>query len=105
MICDRCGRNNPENLAFCQDCGRRLASPAGLVPPTPPVGLGVVPLPGDYGAEAAMGGRSRPEAPAFSFESRDEEGPEPWLAAKKFDDRSELQIRPPCPMSLNAAGS
>lgn len=75
MICDRCGRNNPENLAFCQDCGRRLASPAGLVPPTPPVGLGVVPLPGDYGAEPGMGGRSRPEAPAFSFESRDEEGP------------------------------
>ncbi|HMI84905.1 MAG TPA: FHA domain-containing protein [Polyangiaceae bacterium] len=75
MICDRCGRNNPENLAFCQDCGRRLASPAGLVPPTPPVGLGVVSLPGDYGAEAGLGGRSRPEAPAFSFESREEEGP------------------------------
>ena len=75
MICDRCGRNNPENLAFCQDCGRRLASPAGLVPPTPPVGLGVVPLPADYSAEAAMGGHSRPEAPAFSFESHDDEGP------------------------------
>jgi pSer/pThr/pTyr-binding forkhead associated (FHA) protein len=75
VICDRCGRNNPENLAFCQDCGRRLASPAGLVPPTPPIGLGVVPLPAEYGAEPAMGGRSRPEAPAFTFESRDEEGP------------------------------
>jgi len=75
VICDRCGRNNPENLAFCQDCGRRLASPAGLVPPTPPVGLGVVPLPGEYNAEPAAGGRLRPEAPAFSFESRDEEGP------------------------------
>ncbi|HMJ53123.1 MAG TPA: FHA domain-containing protein [Polyangiaceae bacterium] len=75
MICDRCGRNNPENLAFCQDCGRRLASPAGLVPPTPPVGLGVVSLPAEYGAEPGMGARSRPEAPAFSFDARDEEGP------------------------------
>jgi pSer/pThr/pTyr-binding forkhead associated (FHA) protein len=37
--------------------------------------LGVVPLPAEYGAEPAMGGRSRPEAPAFTFESRDEEGP------------------------------
>jgi hypothetical protein len=45
VICDRCGRNNPENLAFCQDCGRRLASQAGIVPPTPPTGLGVIPQP------------------------------------------------------------
>ena len=45
------------------------------MPPTPPVGLGVVPLPGEYAAEPGLGGRSRPEAPAFSFDSRDEEGP------------------------------
>jgi pSer/pThr/pTyr-binding forkhead associated (FHA) protein len=46
VICDRCGRNNPEGLGFCQDCGRRLASPVAVVPPTPPVGLGVVPIHG-----------------------------------------------------------
>jgi pSer/pThr/pTyr-binding forkhead associated (FHA) protein len=37
--------------------------------------LGVVPLPVEYGVEPGMGGRSRPEAPAFTFDSRDEEGP------------------------------
>jgi len=34
-----------------------------------------VPLPAEYGAEAGLGARSRPEAPAFSFDTRDEEGP------------------------------
>ncbi len=77
MICDRCGRNNPENLAFCQDCGRRLASQGAIVPPTPPTGLGVIPLPAEFPGEAGVAARlSRPEAPQFSFEPpREDEGP------------------------------
>ena len=57
VICDRCGRNNPENLAFCQDCGRRLTSQAGMVPPTPPAGLGTVVLPGEFATDPARHGR------------------------------------------------
>ena len=77
MICDRCGRNNPENLAFCQDCGRRLASQAGIVPPTPPTGLGVIPLPVEFPADGGAGARmQRPEAPQFTFDPpREDEGP------------------------------
>lgn len=26
VICDRCGRNNPNHLTFCQECGKRLSS-------------------------------------------------------------------------------
>jgi len=76
VICDRCGRSNPDNLAFCQDCGRRLVSQAAVVPPTPPTGLGVVPVVAEATADAPPGGRimPRPEAPAFSFESSREDG-------------------------------
>jgi pSer/pThr/pTyr-binding forkhead associated (FHA) protein len=67
VICDRCGRNNPENLAFCQDCGRRLAAQTGLVPPAPTAGVGAIPLPSEF--EAAGASRLlRPEAPSLSFE-------------------------------------
>jgi pSer/pThr/pTyr-binding forkhead associated (FHA) protein len=72
VICDRCGRSNPDNLAFCQDCGRRLVSQAAVVPPTPPTGL--VPVAAEATAEAPGGRMSRPEAPAFSFESAREDG-------------------------------
>jgi pSer/pThr/pTyr-binding forkhead associated (FHA) protein len=77
VICDRCGRNNPENLAFCQDCGRRLASQAAIVPPTPPTGLGVIPLPAEFPGDAGVAQRlSRPEAPQFTFDPpREDEGP------------------------------
>ncbi|PIE06183.1 MAG: hypothetical protein CSA75_00860 [Sorangium cellulosum] len=40
VICDRCGRENPDHLIFCQDCGKRLQSAASrIVPPTPPKGI------------------------------------------------------------------
>jgi pSer/pThr/pTyr-binding forkhead associated (FHA) protein len=45
--CSRCGRDNPDGLKFCQDCGNRLGGPAP-VPPRP----SVVP---------------RPQAPVVSF--------------------------------------
>ncbi len=41
MICDVCGRNNADNLTFCQDCGRRLRQRRGVAP-TPPNGMPVV---------------------------------------------------------------
>lgn len=77
MICDRCGRDNPDQLTFCQDCGRRLAQPVPIAPPTPPVGLPLVAPPIEPSpAAGARSGGLRPEAPAFSFgPSRDEEGP------------------------------
>jgi pSer/pThr/pTyr-binding forkhead associated (FHA) protein len=75
VICDRCGRSNPDNLAFCQDCGRRLVSQAAVVPPTPPTGLGIVPIPAEQAAEAPPASRmSRPEAPTFSFDSPLDQG-------------------------------
>jgi pSer/pThr/pTyr-binding forkhead associated (FHA) protein len=39
VICDVCGRENADNLTFCQDCGRRLRSQGRGVPPTPPTGI------------------------------------------------------------------
>jgi pSer/pThr/pTyr-binding forkhead associated (FHA) protein len=81
VICDRCGRSNPDNLAFCQDCGRRLVSQAAVVPPTPPTGLGIVPVPvpvavsGEQALDGPAQGRlSRPEAPTFSFDSLNDPG-------------------------------
>src|SRR5687767_6105643 len=34
--CSRCGRDNPDNLRFCADCGHRLQ----IVAPTPARGVG-----------------------------------------------------------------
>lgn len=65
MNCSRCGRDNPDGLKFCQDCGNRLNAPAPEAPSAPataapPVGSPtfVVPRP-----EAA----ARPVAPPFPF--------------------------------------
>jgi pSer/pThr/pTyr-binding forkhead associated (FHA) protein len=66
VICDCCGRDNPKNLIFCQDCGRRLQEPPpAVVAPTPPSGL-------PKAAAQLQGSRpspyaSRAEAPAFGF--------------------------------------
>jgi pSer/pThr/pTyr-binding forkhead associated (FHA) protein/predicted amidophosphoribosyltransferase len=40
VICTTCGRDNPSQLAFCQECGQRLprAGAAGAAP-TPPLGV------------------------------------------------------------------
>jgi len=63
--CSRCGRDNPDGLKFCQDCGNRLNAPAPEAPSTaaaaaPPVASPtfVVPRP-----EAA----ARSGAPQFHF--------------------------------------
>ncbi len=44
--CDRCGRDNPPSLRFCQDCGNRLqAASARAVEPTPPRGVPLADVP------------------------------------------------------------
>ncbi|MBI3207118.1 MAG: FHA domain-containing protein [Myxococcales bacterium] len=59
MKCDRCGRDNPPSLRFCQDCGNRLqAAPARVVEPTPPRGVPLADV------------RARPPAPEFDFAPR-----------------------------------
>lgn len=37
VLCGVCGRDNPESLVFCQDCGARIGR--RVVPPTPAVGM------------------------------------------------------------------
>ncbi len=59
MKCDRCGRDNPPSLRFCQDCGNRLqAASARVVEPTPPRGVPLADV------------RARPAAPEFDFAPR-----------------------------------
>jgi pSer/pThr/pTyr-binding forkhead associated (FHA) protein/rRNA maturation endonuclease Nob1 len=57
--CSRCGRDNPESLRFCQDCGSRLQNEPQ---PNEPVRTERA------GASPAIIGR--PEAPAFGFTTR-----------------------------------
>jgi len=86
VLCDVCGRNNADNLTFCQDCGRRLRQQRGVAP-TPPNGMPRVEAPPRAApapaaaADAApdsnrgsspsgppsAGRRARPAAPVFSF--------------------------------------
>jgi pSer/pThr/pTyr-binding forkhead associated (FHA) protein len=76
--CSRCGRDNPDGLKFCQDCGNRLNAPAPAaavppvvaapaapsVPPTTSVLPAVVPP-----VQVVPRGESlaRPAAPPFQF--------------------------------------
>ena len=59
MKCDRCGRDNPGDLRFCQDCGNRLQAPPRAPVATPPRAL-------EVGDDAAPP-RPRPPAPQFDF--------------------------------------
>ncbi len=73
MRCDRCGRDNPDHLRFCQDCGNSLAGPVAEA--TPPRG---VELDRKSAAPAFDGGstvriHSRPSAPDFDFTPREED--------------------------------
>ena len=61
MRCDRCGRDNPEQLRFCQDCGNRLSAAHG-VPPTPP--RGVIPAPTSLQTAVRAGPAAHPEVDA-----------------------------------------
>ena len=61
MNCSRCGRDNPDGLKFCQDCGNRLNAPAPEAPAAaPPVGAQVVAIPRPEVAP-------RPAAPPLHF--------------------------------------
>ena len=64
VICDVCGRDNGDNLTFCQDCGRRLRQARGVAP-TPPNGLPKVDI--SKALEPAGDRKPRPEAPAFQI--------------------------------------
>lgn len=74
VICITCGRDNPNNLLFCQECGQRLASRGA--PPTPIAGL----------SEPAAG-QVAPVAPA-RIEARASQPPRP---------PSLIPQRPPAP--------
>jgi len=58
--CSRCGRDNPESLRFCQDCGGRLSSASQQLAPDHTAKVSGAPVAG------------RPEAPTFGFASRAE---------------------------------
>src|SRR5512139_2168610 len=80
VLCDVCGRDNPDRLLYCQDCGKRLKAPSptksggGSAPAPPPLAvndasISVAPATGSRGVAATQSEarRSRPEAPSFSF--------------------------------------
>ncbi len=54
MKCSCCGKDNPESLRFCQDCGTKLVAPnaAPLSAPAASVGAGAPPLPAVPGVPA-----------------------------------------------------
>ena len=69
MRCSRCGKENPESLRFCQDCGNRLISgEVAGVAPTPPRGLAPAAkpaAPAPLGAQTPPPGAAGPVAPPF----------------------------------------
>lgn len=71
MRCDRCGRDNPDHLGFCQDCGNRLVGPVPEA--TPPRGVS---LQREGSSAKANAGtvriHSRPSAPDFDFTPKDQ---------------------------------
>lgn len=68
MNCSRCGRDNPDGLKFCQDCGNRLNAPAAAAVP--------VGVPATVHLPASAQGVPRPAAPPLQFGT-----PEPPPAA------------------------
>jgi len=83
--CSRCGKENPESLRFCQDCGNRLVSGevAGAAP-TPPRGLAP--------AEAPAPAPSQPTAAAPAFFA-----PLPAFAAPTKTGAQGQPMRPAAP--------
>lgn len=75
LICDRCGRDNPDQLIFCQDCGLRLQR--RVVAPTPPSGL------------AAATGQP---APVPAEPAQDDVG----IAPTVLDQQDETRLCPQC---------
>ncbi|HYP89956.1 MAG TPA: zinc ribbon domain-containing protein, partial [Polyangiaceae bacterium] len=84
MNCSRCGRENPDGLKFCQDCGNRLNAPPAVPRPAqstaavaavpaaaamPPVGASTVVASAPVAAPQPPRPETapRPAAPAFQF--------------------------------------
>jgi pSer/pThr/pTyr-binding forkhead associated (FHA) protein len=82
--CSRCGRENPDGLKFCQDCGNRLNAPAPAAAPPVPVAPAapVAPPPVVPPVQVLPRPESapRPAAPAFQFNSP---APAPTAALEK----------------------
>src|SRR5262249_23095499 len=66
--CSRCGRENPDSLRFCQDCGNRLVAAVAPVAPAPVAVQAARP------SDPRMV-RSRPPAPEFDLSPRPEAQP------------------------------
>ncbi|MDF3068345.1 MAG: Proline-rich protein [Polyangiaceae bacterium] len=85
MNCSRCGRENPDGLKFCQDCGNRLNAPAPaaaspvVAPPAAPAPAAPVVVPPVQVLQRAES-VPRPSAPAFQFNSP---APAPTAASEK----------------------
>ncbi|NUP06662.1 MAG: FHA domain-containing protein [Polyangiaceae bacterium] len=45
MLCDVCGRDNPDRLLYCQDCGKRLKAPPAPAPPAVAANVPAIPPP------------------------------------------------------------
>lgn len=89
MRCSRCGKENPESLRFCQDCGNRLVSGEGAgALPTPPRGFAEAPAKARQ--EPAPPPQFFPPPPAFASQapaapSRPSQAPPMRPAAPQFD--------------------
>lgn len=66
MNCSRCGRDNPDGLKFCQDCGNRLNAPAPAAP------TAALPVAGHAGAVPRPETTARPAAPPLHFAATSE---------------------------------
>lgn len=95
MICDVCGRHNPDDLTYCQDCGRRLkAREQRAVPPTPPTGLPRVELPATAPQPALTSQPAPAQEPATA--AADPSSREP--RAVSTPARSPARLRPEAPL-------
>ena len=98
-----CGRDNPPELTFCQECGQRLAA---VAPPPPGAGAptSTSPLaataahPVSAGRPAApLPARPRPAAPAVSFTKRMTEPQEPGEPSSREPVRVGADTTAVCP--------
>lgn len=105
VLCDVCGRENPSQLTFCQDCGRRLKQrEARGVPPTPPTGLPRVEV---EAAPKSVPARARPAAPPLTFRPPPETpSPAPAQAAARVTPApAHAAPRTPAPPAEPAAAA
>jgi pSer/pThr/pTyr-binding forkhead associated (FHA) protein len=108
VICITCGRDNPDTLIFCQECGQKLGAQGviGGAPPTPIIGLS-----GAAGSPTAASAREtnssqppprpslipqRPPAPEVNFVGGEREGDGGGSAQASADGN--VAADAPCPL-------